>query len=234
MNSPFRPGQPGLASIIVPAYNQERFLAEALESVVAQTYRPIECIIVDDGSTDGTAEVAGRFERLSRQDLVIQCLHQTNQGAQAARNAGVSASRGEFIQYLDGDDVLDRDKLARQVDFLATEAGQVVDVVYGDARFLLAKGDEFQAGKEIGMGPVDDFLVGLLVSLLGIRFNPSFSYLSRRTAVQACGPWHLDLPINQDYGYFLRMACLGLRFHYAPGMTGFYRKHGLREFPTEA
>jgi glycosyltransferase involved in cell wall biosynthesis len=214
-----------LATVVVPAYNQERFLAEAIESVVGQAYRPIECIIVDDGSTDGTARVAERFEKLSRQDLVIQCLHQPNQGAQAARNAGVSASHGEFIQCLDADDLLDRDKLARQVDFLASKAGEAVDVVYGDARFLTAKGDEFKAGEEIGMGPVDDILVGLLVSLLGIRFNPSFSYLSRRTSVQACGPWNLNLPINQDYDYFLRMACLGLRFHYVSGMTGFYRKH---------
>jgi glycosyltransferase involved in cell wall biosynthesis len=96
---------------IVPAYNRERYLGAALESILLQDYRPLEVIVVDDGSTDGTARVARSYPE-------VRYLYQPNQGAAAARNAGIAVSRGAFLAFLDSDDVWTPQKLSLQVGFL--------------------------------------------------------------------------------------------------------------------
>ena len=98
-----------LISCIVPVFNGERYLSEALDSIFAQTYRPLEIIVVDDGSTDATASVMASFgER-------IRTLRQPNQGPAGARNLGVRAAAGEFVAFLDADDLWRPEKLARQM-----------------------------------------------------------------------------------------------------------------------
>jgi glycosyltransferase involved in cell wall biosynthesis len=98
-----------LISCIVPVFNGERYLGETLDSILAQTYRPLEIIVVDDGSTDGTAAVAARY------DQRIHYLRQPNAGEAKARHSGLSAARGEFIAFLDADDLWHPDKLTRQI-----------------------------------------------------------------------------------------------------------------------
>ena len=98
-----------LVSCIIPVYNGQRFLAEAVDSIFAQTYRPIEVIVVDDGSTDGTARVAGDYPR------PIVYIHQTNQGSPRARNRGIQAAKGDFIAFLDVDDLWRAQKLSVQM-----------------------------------------------------------------------------------------------------------------------
>src|SRR5919205_4589183 len=95
--------------VIIPVYNGESYVAEAIESILDQTYRPAEVIVVDDGSTDNTAEVVKRFGD------VVQYHHQPNRGAGAARNRGVELSHGEFLAFLDADDLWHKDKLAHQI-----------------------------------------------------------------------------------------------------------------------
>jgi glycosyltransferase involved in cell wall biosynthesis len=102
-----------LVSVVIPAFNRERFVAEALESVVAQEYRPIEVIVVDDGSTDATAEVAGTFS-----DVVV--IRQENRGPGAARNTGLARATGSFITFMDSDDVMSPRRLVAQVEHLRT------------------------------------------------------------------------------------------------------------------
>jgi glycosyltransferase involved in cell wall biosynthesis len=98
-----------LISCIVPVFNGERYLQEALDSILAQTYQPLELIVVDDGSTDGTATLAAGYgER-------IRYLWQANAGEASARNRGLSAAQGEFIAFLDADDLWHPEKLTRQV-----------------------------------------------------------------------------------------------------------------------
>src|ERR1700730_16934030 len=93
--------RPSLVSVIIPVYNRAAMLREAVDSVLAQTYRPIEIVIVDDGSTDDTAAVAD--EMASRHSGIIRVIHQRNAGVGHAREAGRQAAEGEFIQYLDSD-----------------------------------------------------------------------------------------------------------------------------------
>jgi glycosyltransferase involved in cell wall biosynthesis len=100
-----------LASVIIPAYNAERYLAEAIESVRAQTYSPVETIVVDDGSTDRTAEIARGFA-----DVTV--IVQENSGPSAARNRGYASSKGEFVAFHDSDDAMTADKLQIQVGHL--------------------------------------------------------------------------------------------------------------------
>lgn len=108
MNSP-------LISCIVPVFNGERFLKEALDSVLAQTYRALELIVVDDGSTDGTAGVAAEFAGR------LTYIRQRNQGPEAARNTGIERAGGEFVAFLDADDVWHEEKLARQLAVFETK-----------------------------------------------------------------------------------------------------------------
>lgn len=98
-----------LISVIIPVYNCEQYLAEAIESVLSQTYQPIEIIVIDDGSTDGTAKVAKHFAPL------IRYYFQPNGGSGAARNRGIELAQGEFFAFLDADDFWVEDKLMHQM-----------------------------------------------------------------------------------------------------------------------
>jgi glycosyltransferase involved in cell wall biosynthesis len=130
-----------LVSVIVATWNGEEFLRPALESLFAQDYEPIEAILVDDGSEDGTPRIAASFPEL-------RYIRQENRGLAAAHNTGISAAHGEFIAFLDDDDVLPPDKVSRQAEYLLShpEVGCVMgrqewmnppswltrDAVYGD------------------------------------------------------------------------------------------------------
>jgi glycosyltransferase involved in cell wall biosynthesis len=98
-----------LISCIVPVFNGERYLREALDSICAQSYRPLEIIVADDGSTDGTAALVAVFGDQ------VRYLRQSNQGPAAARNLGIRAAKGEFVAFLDADDLWHREKLERQM-----------------------------------------------------------------------------------------------------------------------
>jgi len=99
-------------SIIIPCYNQSKYLTEAVASVLSQTHTHWECIIVNDGSTDDTKSIALEF---CKNDLRIFYIEQHNQGLSAARNAGIKAAKGDYIQFLDSDDILVKNKLSIQV-----------------------------------------------------------------------------------------------------------------------
>ena len=100
---------PPLISCIVPVFNGERYLREALDSILAQTYRPLEIIVADDGSTDGTAAIVASYREQ------VRYLSQPNAGPAAARNLGLGATKGEFVAFLDADDLWHPEKLARQM-----------------------------------------------------------------------------------------------------------------------
>jgi glycosyltransferase involved in cell wall biosynthesis len=114
---------PPLISVIIPVYNRECYLAEAIESVLAQTYSAIQLIVVDDGSTDRSAEVAQKYP------LTYQ--FQPNGGISAARNAGIALATGEFLAFLDSDDIWVTDKLANQM--AAFKADPTLEAVFGYA-----------------------------------------------------------------------------------------------------
>lgn len=100
-----------LVSAIIPVYNGQRYLAEAIESILKQDYHPLEIIIIDDGSTDSTAKIAQSYPE-------VRYIYQSNQGHGMAKNMGISAAQGEFIAFLDADDIWTYNKLSMQVNYL--------------------------------------------------------------------------------------------------------------------
>jgi len=119
-------GKSSLVSVIIPAYNRERYLAETIESVFAQAYRPIEIIVVDDGSTDGTADVAGHFSE------VIRYFFQPNSGCGAALNTGVEKAEGDYLSFLGSDDLWTEKKLTLQMKVFISVPE--TDMVFGHVR----------------------------------------------------------------------------------------------------
>ena len=103
-----------MVSVVIPAYNRERYLADAVDSVLAQTFTDFELLIVDDGSRDRTVEIAKSY----RDPRIRLVRHERNRGVAAARNTGVAEARGAYVAFLDSDDVAYPDRLARQVAFL--------------------------------------------------------------------------------------------------------------------
>ena len=120
-----------LVSVIIPAYNVEKVIVDALDSVYAQTYRPIEVIVIDDGSTDNTSEIINNYkESICKAggdiDLIYIC--QENSGPSRARNTGINAAKGEYIAFLDADDLWAGDKLDKQMQLFKRE--QRIDVIF--------------------------------------------------------------------------------------------------------
>src|SRR6267142_6735581 len=141
---PARP-RAGLVTVVIASHNYAHFIAQTLDSVLAQTYTDWECIVVDDGSTDNTREVVGRY---AEADPRIHYLWQENQRLAVARNTGIANSAGEYLQFLDADDLIESRKLECQVDVL--ERQPEIDIVYGDVRYIAAeKSDQrhFTAGE---------------------------------------------------------------------------------------
>lgn len=180
-------------SVVVPAYNAERYLREAVESALAQTVAA-EVIVVDDGSTDGTAEVARSFG--SR----VRVLQQTNSRQAAARNAGARIAGGDYLAFLDADDVWEPDKLEKQLACL--EADPTLGLVYCSVREM----DE--RGALMGIRPARLRGRAYRELLLGEPWggiNGSTSLLPRRV-FEEMGGFDTELPPCEDTDLFWRVA----------------------------
>jgi glycosyltransferase involved in cell wall biosynthesis len=144
-----------LVSVIITCYNQEQFISEAIESVIQQTYQNIECIIVDDGSTDYTSLICNEY---LKNDARVKYVYQQNKGVSVARNIGFSMSKGDFIQFLDGDDFLSKDKLKRQFEFLFNNEN--FDLCYSNYSHYFQDKKQFQESKHriVDINPIENFL----------------------------------------------------------------------------
>ncbi|MEK6302307.1 MAG: glycosyltransferase family A protein [Acidobacteriota bacterium] len=206
----------GLVSTIIPVYNRAAMLREAIASVLAQTYRPIEIIIVDDGSTDDTARVADELAQMNPQE--VRVIHQSNSGPGLAREAGRVAAGGEFIQYLDSDDLLMPEKFAKQVAGL--RAHPECGVSYGKTRYRHADGRvEALAWKGSGT-KVETMFPAFLMS----RWWDTPTPLYRASVCEQAGPW-TDLRLEEDWEYDCRVASLGVRLHYCDEFIVEVRDH---------
>lgn len=206
-----------LVSILIPCYNAAPWLAATLDSALAQTWTNKEIILVDDGSTDGSLEFARTYERQG-----VRVVTQANAGASAARNHALRLARGEFIQFLDADDLLSPGKTAAQLALLIKRpVGTVATCAWGrftgdsaDARFV----DEAVFRDFAAV----DFLV--LAGESGAMMQPSAWLVPRGVAVKA-GPWDESLSLNDDGEYFARVALAssGIAFCTDPAARSYYR-----------
>jgi len=201
-----------LVSVIIPAYNRASLIEETLASVTGQSWQELEIIVVDDGSTDATAEIVR--ERRS-EDERISIVSQRNQGVAAARQAGFMLSRGDLIQYLDSDDLLDRWKVERQANalILLPEYG----LAYGPM-FHLLDGKVSDAPARHTGAPI----ATLFPAMLKERLWDTGSALIRRSVCENVGPWS-NLHFEEDWEFDARIARLGTRALYVPDAYSYYR-----------
>jgi glycosyltransferase involved in cell wall biosynthesis len=208
--------QAGLVSIVVPCYNAERFLAETLESAFAQTYQHTEIIVVDDGSTDGTAELVRSYGDR------VQAEFGPNRGASAARNRGTALAAGEFIQYLDADDLLTPDSIAHRVAALKKSGG---DVAYSDwERLVEVEPGIFEIGERI-VRRIEDVHPDPQIALITSFWAPPAALTYGRAIVEKIGGWKEWLPVIQDARFLQDAGLVGGRFVYVPGVGARYRVH---------
>jgi len=215
--------RPGLVSVIIPTYNRAGLLAEALASILAQQHDPVEAIVVDDGSGDRTAEAVADWQRRFRSERgwELTFLRQEHQGGQRARNLGAGTCRGEFLNYLDDDDLLTADKIASQM-AVARETG--ADIVYGPwVPFIKGPVGCALAAPQCtkpprpGRDPFEAWLHG--------RSWKIMAAIIRRSFADRAGPWATDLRLAQDLEFAARCLRHAPKMAYCPQGALLRRDH---------
>jgi glycosyltransferase involved in cell wall biosynthesis len=205
-----------LVSILIPAHNAEEWIADTIQSALAQTWQRKEIIVVDDGSSDGTADVARQFA--SKEVAVVST---ENQGAAATRNRALQLSQGNYIQWLDADDLLAPDKIERQfaalrdVDsarILLSSSWAYFNYRHHRARFVASSLWE-------SLAPVE-WLVRKMSENLHMQ---TATWLTSRELAEAAGPWDTRLLSDDDGEYFCRVLLASKGTCFAPDARVFYR-----------
>lgn len=194
-----------LISVIIPFYNRDKYLAEAIHSVLDQSYPAIELILIDDGSTDCGAEIAQAFLPRARY------LYQPNSGVGAARNAGISAAMGEFIAFLDSDDIWVKDKLTKQMAVLT--AHPKMEAVFGYAQQFYSP-------------DVDDaFRQRIICPEQAVPAKISAAMLIRQAALIRTGLFDTELKVGIDIRWYIAAVENGLQHHVIPEVVYHRRLH---------
>jgi hypothetical protein len=207
----------GMVSVIIPVFNRTDLLQHAVASVLSQDHRPIEILVVDDGSTDrGTTEALAALA--SEHAPYLRVLRRDNGGPGLARETGRKAARGEFVQYLDSDDVLLPGKFSAQI--AALRRDPVAGVAYGITWYRDADGRCTETPhKETGLRR-DAMFPAFLVS----RWWETATPVYRASVCDAAGPW-TDLRLEEDWEYDCRIAALGTRLAYCARPVSEHRDH---------
>lgn len=196
-----------LVSVILPVYNGEGHLSASIRSVLAQDYRPLEVIIVDDGSTDGTAEIAKSYTR----EDAVRYSYQENAGPAAARNFGISQAEGEFVAFIDADDLWPENKLSRQVHCL---------LEHPQAALVQGTIEKIKLQEKDGrLQEVRDPDFPFIYTNLG-------AMLVRKAVFDQIGPFAASLKYHEDTDFWLRVREAGLPVLVLPQRALIYRIHG--------
>jgi glycosyltransferase involved in cell wall biosynthesis len=197
-----------LVSVIIPVYNGARYLREALESVFAQTYRPFEVIVVDDGSSDDSGKIAQSFPD-------VRYIHQANQGVAAARNNGIEAARGEFLAFIDQDDLWTPEKLKLQIACLLNNPD--LGYTLTQQRFFLDPGAALPGWfrKELLNLVHTGWVLGTLVV--------------RRAVFDTVGNFATGYTAASDGDWFFRAKAAGISMEVVPELLLLKRIHGANE-----
>lgn len=198
-----------LVSIIIPSYNAAKYLQETVDSALSQTYNEREVIIIDDGSTDNTSKILAKYGN------TIRVIHQTNQGSAAACNTGVAVARGEWIAFLDADDMWLPEKLARQIKYCGNTAISHTDsMCFGDALPCDIQRSSFES----------PYSGKVLKELLIRNFITKSTVLMRRQVFQNIGGFDPSYIAVEDWPFFLKV-CAQHELGYLPEALVRYRVH---------
>src|SRR5215831_9736250 len=200
-----------IVSILIPCWNAERWVAQAIESCLAQTWVEKEIIVFDDGSTDNSLEIARQYCPHIRLETG------PHRGANFARNRLLELARGEWLQYLDADDYLQPDKVSGQIKFLASSP--LSDVVFGPITMeFWSEGKVWREFREIPE-PHDPWVL-----LARWHLPQTGSPLWRRRAILDVGGWKVDQPCCQEHDLYLRLLMADKRFQYSSHSGAIYRQ----------
>lgn len=208
-----------LISIIIPTYNRGNFLGETLDSVIAQTFQNWECIVVDDGSTDFTNELLEFY--CERDPRITYHLRPKNRikGANTCRNYGFELSKGEYIQFLDSDDLISTNKLEEQVILLENSENALATTKWG-----VFRNDERELFKDLmsyrNFHDASDFLKAMFTSF---GYFPPHAYLIPKDIIYKVGGWNEYLKINQDGEFMIRIICNSSNFLFSEKSFVLYR-----------
>lgn len=211
------PSDRPLVSILIPMYNAEEWIAATIESALAQTWSHTEVIVVDDGSTDESLSIA---RSIDAPELTV--VSQENQGACTARNQAFELSKGEYIQYLDADDLLPPNKIEAQIQRLEREPPRTV----ASCRWGVFETDPSNSVFENENHTWQDFEdpIEWYVTWAGGKGGPRpHTWLTPRVLIEEAGPWIEDLRINQDGEFFSRVLPRADGIAYCPETEVYYR-----------
>lgn len=214
-----------LVSVLIPAFNSQEWIADTIESALAQTWAHKEVIIVDDGSRDQTLAVAKRFA--SKRVLVLS---QDNQGAAAARNKALSLSQGDYIQWLDADDILGAEKIARQmqVAIALSDKYKLLSSEWGGFLYRLHEANFVPTRLWCDHLPVD-WLINKMQYNLHMQ---TATWLVSRELTDRAGLWDSNLSFDDDGEYFCRVLLQSNGVKFVPGSKVFYRQLGVGNLST--
>ena len=222
-----------LISIIIPVHNAEKHLRQTIESAIAQSWQNKEIIIVDDGSTDGSVAVAKPYE-----NKLVRVFCQPNKGASAARNTGLRHAKGNYIQFLDADDLLSEDKLHNQIKALQNNSNKVA--VCSTVHFMdgsLHTSATVSDYEELFLINTNDSAYFLTNLWGGYGENGSMvqpnAWLTPRTIIDKAGPWNESLTVDDDGEYFCRVLLASAGVIKTAGYN-YYRRYQNNNFSLSA
>jgi glycosyltransferase involved in cell wall biosynthesis len=215
-----------LVSIIIPVFNSDEYIADAINSALSQTWANIEIIIVDDGSTDQSLNIARNFK-----DDRLRIFEQKNKGASAARNKGLTEAKGDYIQFLDADDVLNSIKVEAQVRLLVGKDDAIANCATVN---FFDKTDPysiqpFHDWYREGSTDTVDFLVKLYGgALIGPEYGGMIgvhAWLCPKTIIDRAGRWNEELTNDDDGEFFCRVVLAARQIVYSDVAICYYRKY---------
>jgi len=207
-----------LISVVIPCYNQARFLGKAVQSVLSQSHKELEVIVINDGSTDETEGVASQYLT----DPRFRLINQKNAGLPAARNRGLSESHGDFLNFLDSDDWLGEDMIRTLV--TALDQNPEIAFAYCDVQVVDAEGEPSGA---FSVGGARETVNGdIFGSLVLCGYFPPQTVLIRRSVLDDVGSFDEQLGGHADYDLWLRTTGKGHHALYVDQKLAYYRIHG--------
>lgn len=211
-----------LVSIIIPTYNRDYLIVETIDSVLKQTYNNWECIIVDDGSTDNTEQIIKSYCDNDSRIKFHKRPKDRPKGGNVCRNYGFELSKGEFINWLDSDDLFSSNKIQEQVNGIIESNADIATCSWGNfeeniGNLFLYKNQPFYSSFNRGID---------LLNAFGKNggFFPPHVYLVKRSLIENTGSWDEALYINQDAEYFSRILLNCKKVHFISTVTVYYRR----------
>lgn len=211
-----------LVSFIIPVFNKELFVLKTVESVLNQEYSNIEVVLINDGSTDRSLDILKEFKL--KYPTLVTLIDSPNQGVSAATNLGIQAAKGEYIQFLDADDLLSPEKINVQINLLKGKGERCI----ATCTYVEFK-DSIQNCSKVPYGTFRSFKSGIELLLQFWERQEMLQpacYLTHRSLIDQVGPWDESLSINQDGEFFTRVLLEVEEIIFDPDSLVYYRNPG--------